>query len=54
MNKIIETDMLKAELKYTTKLLCEALFKLDQIKMLLKEDKKTSRKEILEIIDGRD
>ena len=51
MDRIIEIDKLKLELKETQKMYLELLYKIDKVKMKLQEDK-VSKKEIIKIIDG--
>ena len=52
MNKLIENDTLKLELRETQKMYLEVLNKIDQIKLKLTSKEKVSKKEIIEIIDG--
>jgi len=52
MNKLIENDKLKLELKEIQKMFYEILFKLDQIKIKLTSNEKVTKKDIIKIIDG--
>ena len=52
MNKIIEIDSLKMQIREMQKMYLELLSKIDKIKIKLTSDEKISKKEIINIIDG--
>ena len=54
MNKLIEIDKLKLELRETQKMYLEVLNKIDKIKIKLTSEEKVSKKDILRIIDGEE
>lgn len=51
MNKLIEIDTLKMQIREMQKMYLELLNKIDKIKIKLQEEK-VSKKDIIKIIDG--
>lgn len=51
MDKLIQIDKLKLELRETQKMYLEVLNKIDKIKIKLTSEEKVSKKDIIKIID---